>query len=79
MGSISKGACEAVVERARGVLSERFGVDIAVADAILGDVARHQKRTVTDLAAAVVASCTDDSMPLPRRLYTDSDEIGDAA
>ena len=56
MGSISRDACEAVVERARGILAERFGVDIAVADAILGDVARHQKRTVTDLAAAGVAS-----------------------
>ena len=56
MGSISRDACEAVVERARGILAERFGVDIAVADAILGDVARHQKRTVTALAAAGVAS-----------------------
>ena len=79
MGSNSRDACEAVVERARGVLAERFGVDIAVADGILGDVARVQKRPVTDLAAAVVASCTDDSMPLPRRLYTDNDGISDAA
>jgi hypothetical protein len=38
-----------------------------------------QKRTVSDLAAAVVASCTDDSMPLPRRLYTNNTEFSDAA
>lgn len=72
-------ACDAVVERGRGVLAERFGVEIAVADAILGDVARVQKRPVADLAAAVVASCTDDSMPLPRRLYVDSNGISHAA
>jgi hypothetical protein len=63
----------AVVEHARGVLAERFGVGISKADAILHDVARTQKRSVTDLAAAVVASCTTDSTPLPRSLYT-SDE-----
>jgi hypothetical protein len=79
MGSMDSGACDAVVERARGVLAERFGVEIAVADAILGDVARVQRRTVVDLAGAVVASCTDDSMPLPRRLYTDSNGISHAA
>jgi ANTAR domain len=81
MGSISMGSdvCDVVVERARGVLAERFGVGIATADAILGDVARVQKRTLADLAAAVVSSCTDDSAPLPRRLYTNSDDISDAA
>jgi hypothetical protein len=79
MGSMDAGACDAVVERARGVLAERFGVEIAVADAILGDVARAQDRPVVDLAAAVVASCTDDSTPLPRRLYMDSDGISHAA
>jgi hypothetical protein len=68
-----------VVEQARGVLAERFGVDIATADQILGDVSRAQKRSVVDLAAAVVESCTNDSTPLPRRLYTNSGEISDAA
>jgi hypothetical protein len=77
--SLDSGVRDVVVERARGVLAERFGVDIAVADSILGDVARVQHRSVTDLAAAVVASCTDDSTPLPRRLYTNSDETTDAA
>ena len=67
-----------VVEQARGVLAERFGIDIATADGILGDVARAQKRTVTDLASAVVESCTNGSTPLPSRLYTD-DGISDAA
>jgi hypothetical protein len=81
MGSNStdSGVGEAVVEQARGVLAERFGADIATADAILSEVARVQKRTVNDLAAAVVASCTDDSMPLPRRLYTGGTEFSDAA
>ena len=47
-------ARDAVVEHARGVLAERFGVDIATADRILGDVARVQKRTIVELADAVV-------------------------
>ena len=70
---------DAVVEHARGVLAERFGTDIATADRILGDVARAQKRSVTDLAGAVVESCTNGSSPLPRRLYANNDEISDAA
>jgi len=72
-------ARDAVVEHARGVLAERFGVDIATADRILGDVARVQKRTIVDLANAVVESCTNGSTPLPRRLYTQGDDISDAA
>jgi hypothetical protein len=81
MGSSSMDArvCDAVVEQARGVLAERFGTDIGTADRILGDVARAQKRSVADLAGAVVESCTNDSTPLPRRLYTNGDEISDAA
>ena len=80
MGSISMGTdlCDAVAERARGVVAERFAVEIAVADVILGDVARVQKRTVADLAAAVVPR-RDDSRPLPRRLCTNKDDISDAA
>ena len=70
---------DAVVEQARGVLAERFGTDIATADRILVDVARAQKRSVVDLAGAVVGSCTDDSKPLPRRLYTNANGISDAA
>jgi hypothetical protein len=76
--SMNAGVSDAVIERARGVLAERFGVEIGTADAILADVARAQKRTVPDLAAAVVESCTNGSTPLPRRLYTDSDGISDA-
>ena len=81
MGSSTRDAHvrDAVVEQARGVLAERFGTDIATADRILGDVARAQKRSVTDLAGAVVESCTNDSTPLPRRLYVNNDEISDAA
>jgi hypothetical protein len=64
----------AVMDHARGVLAERFGVAIATADGILGDVARAEGRDVTQLAAAVVESCTTDSTPLPRTLYTNGDE-----
>jgi hypothetical protein len=72
-------ARDAVVEQARGVLAERFGVEIATADAILCDVARVQRRSVMELAAAIVASCSDESAPLPWRLYPHSDGITDAA
>jgi hypothetical protein len=73
--SIDARASDAVVERARGVLAERFGVEIATADAILCDVARLEERQVAELAAAVVASCAEVSLPLPRRLYTDAEGI----
>jgi hypothetical protein len=64
------GVSSQCIEHALGVLAERFGVDIATATRILRDVARAQDRTIDDLAAAVVRSCTDGSTPLPRRLYT---------
>jgi ANTAR domain len=63
----------AVVDHARDVLAERFGVAIATADGILHGVARTQGRDVIELAAAVVASCTND-VPLPRSLYADDTE-----
>jgi ANTAR domain len=62
-----------VVDHARGVLAERFGVAIATADQILRDIARAQGRDVNELAAAVVASCTSDATPLPRSLYTNGE------
>lgn len=68
-----------VVEHARGVLAERFGVGISTADSILNDVARAQRRDVTDLAAAIVASCTTNTTPLPRRLYAINDDTKGAA
>jgi len=70
---------DAVLEHARGVLAERFGVEIATADKILQDCARAQQRTPGELAVAVVASCTSDSTPLPRRLYALDDEPSSAA
>jgi hypothetical protein len=66
---MSEDVC-AVMDHARGVLAERFGMAIATADRILGDVARPEGHDVTRLAAAVVESCTTDSTPLPRTLYT---------
>jgi hypothetical protein len=68
------GDVRAVVEQAQGVLAERFGVAIASADGILCDVACAQGRDVSELAAAVVDSCTTDSTPLPRSLYTNGGE-----
>jgi hypothetical protein len=68
-----------VIEHARGVLAERFGLAISVADGILNDVARAQNRDVTELAAAVVASCTSETTPLPRRLDVIYDEVEGAA
>jgi hypothetical protein len=73
------GVRDAVLEHARGVLAERFGVGISTADQILRDCARAQGRGLNELAAAVVASCTTDDEPLPRRLYTNDDETNEAA
>jgi hypothetical protein len=70
---MSEDGC-AVMDHARGVLAERFGVAIPTADRILGDVARAQGRDVTQLAVAVVESCTTDSTPLPRALYTNDND-----
>jgi hypothetical protein len=67
-----------VRDHARGVLAEQSGVAIATADGILLDVARTQGRDVTQLAAAIVESCTTDSTPL-RTLYTNSEAAGAAA
>ena len=81
MGSnpVVSDACDAVVQQARGVLAERFGVEIVQADGILRDVARLHSRSVSELATAIVASCTDDSAPLPRSMYSDNHGITDAA
>jgi hypothetical protein len=76
---MSGGDVRAVMDHAGGVLAERFGVAIATADGILHDVARTQGRDVTRLAAAIVESCTTDSTPLPRTLYTNSEAAGAAA
>lgn len=70
---------EAELEHARGVLAERFGVEISTADKILHDCARAQGQGLNELAAAVVASCTTDETPLPRRLYTNDGEKSEAA
>jgi hypothetical protein len=63
----------AVMDHARGVLAERFGVAIATADGILGDVARAEGRDLIQLAA-VAESYTTDSTPLPRTLYTNGND-----
>jgi hypothetical protein len=57
------------IDHARGVLAERFGVDIETADRILREVARLERLDVDELAACVVASTTNDCSVLPRSLY----------
>ncbi len=69
------GDVRAVVERARGVLAERFGVTIATADEILRGVARTQRADVTELAEAVVESCRTEATILPRSLYTNDEAM----
>ena len=64
------------MEHARGVLVERFGVGIGTP---LNDVARTQRRDVTDLAVAIVVSCTTHEELLPRRLYAINDDTKGAA
>ncbi len=59
----------AVVDHALGVIAERFGVGISTADSILREFARRQRSSVTELAAAIVGSCTSDASVLPRELY----------
>jgi hypothetical protein len=66
---VESGDTQAVVGHASGVLAERFGVDISTAEAILAAAARCEKENVLALAAAIVGSCTDESIRLPRRLY----------
>lgn len=58
----------AIVDHARGVIAERFGVGIETADAILSQVSRTQHCGLAELATAVVASCTEATV-LPRPLY----------
>jgi hypothetical protein len=70
---------DAVLEHARGVLAERFGVGIGTADKILRDCARAHGQGLSELAVAVVASCTTDSAPLPRRLHWNGKETNEAA
>jgi hypothetical protein len=72
-------ARDAVLEHARGVLAERFGVGISTADKILHDCARAPARSLNELALAVVASCTTDSAPRPRRLDSNNNETNEAA
>lgn len=63
---------DAIVDHARGILAERFGVGIKAADEILCGAAQCQGQEVPELAAAVVASCTSDTSVLPRALYDSS-------
>ena len=69
------GGVRAVVDHARGVVAERFGVTIATADRILRGAARAQRADVTELAEAVVESCRTQATVLPRSLYTNDEPM----
>jgi hypothetical protein len=76
---MSDDLCVGVVEHARGVLAERFGVGIGTADSILDGVARARRRDVMDWAGAITAYGMTDETPLPRRLYAINDDTKGAA
>ena len=57
------------LEQARGVLAERFGVDIDSADGILREATWRDPMPLEELAECVVASTTNDCAVLPRSLY----------
>jgi hypothetical protein len=58
-----------VIDQALGVLAERFGVDIEAAESIFREAVRRHEMSEQELAACVVASCTNDCAVLPRMLY----------
>jgi hypothetical protein len=68
------GDVRAVVDQARGVLAERFGVTTATADGILPGVARVQRADAAEVAEAVVESCISQFTPLPQSLYNNDTE-----
>lgn len=59
-----------IVQQARGVIAARLDVDIETAALILDRVAHREKVGRDELAADVVASCTNSVVGLPRDLYT---------
>jgi hypothetical protein len=58
------------MDQALGVLAERFGVDIEGAESIFSEALKRDGMPAEELAACVVASCTNDCAVLPRMLYT---------
>jgi AmiR/NasT family two-component response regulator len=63
-------ASRVVIEQAKGVLAERYGVEVAAAFEALRRAARDQRRTLHELAASIVAETSDPARhrsPLDRR------------
>lgn len=54
----------AIVERVKGMLAVRLGIDVDTAHAVLRRVAGDEGRTVVDLAAAVAAGTATVTLPL---------------
>jgi hypothetical protein len=68
-----------VFSEACGVVAGRLSIDLDTAARILERVARRGKVSVDELAAAVVASCSDSTVFLPRALYTNGGDYESAA
>ena len=59
-----------IFEQARGVIAARLDVDPDTAAHILERVSQRERISRDELAADVLASCTDSRVALPRDLYT---------
>jgi hypothetical protein len=61
---------EALFDQACGVVADRLNVNVETAGHIIDHVARRQAVSRAEVAADVVASCTDSRVFLPRELLT---------
>jgi hypothetical protein len=72
-------AHDAIFAQVCGVVAGRLAVDLDTAAGILERVAKRKCVRTSELAADVVASCADNTVYLPRMLYTNDDEYEPAA
>jgi hypothetical protein len=59
---------EAIFEQARGVVAVRLDIDPEAAGDMIDRVARREGVSRSEIAADIVASCTDNAVYLPRML-----------
>jgi ANTAR domain-containing protein len=70
---------ETVFEQARGVIAARLDIDPDFAGRIIDRVARQEGVSRSQIAADIVASCTDSRVYLPRTLYPNGHAYESAA
>jgi len=75
----TRGQSEALFEQASGVIAARLELDPETAGNILDRIAHREGVSRSQIAADVVASCTDSAVFLPRALYTNGHEYETAA